>query len=229
MEASFKGFSPKALEFFKTLKHHNTKPWFEAHKHIYEQEILARNRAFVEEMGAHLLCLVPTIHAIPKINHSLFRIYRDTRFSKDKTPIKTHTAVLFWQGRGSRMQSSSFYLHYNASEVFVATGIRNFKEELLKRYRNYILDESKRLELFDILKTLENRGFKINTPHYKRLPQGFNKGDKAVELALYNAIYAYTTFKPDAIFFSEAIIDRLFGIYEAMLPLQQWLYRMTIS
>ena len=75
----FKGFSKKTLPFLESIRKNNNKEWFEAHKSDYEELILNPSRTFVIEMGEHLQALEPTINAEPKINKSLYRIYRDTR------------------------------------------------------------------------------------------------------------------------------------------------------
>ena len=130
----FSGFPKEGIKFLENLIQNNSKEWLETHKEEYERFILSPNKAYVEEMGEHLQVLVPTIHAIPKINKSLFRIYRDARFHLDD-PIKERIGIIMWQGPGHRMQSSSFYMHYAPNEVLVAAGIRNFKPPLLQHYR----------------------------------------------------------------------------------------------
>ena len=224
----FRGFHKEGIVFLTQLRDNNTKEWFEANRHIYTEHIEQVNKSFVEEMGEHLQLLVPTIHYAPKVAASLFRIYRDTRFSKDKTPMKSTIGIIFWQGAGHRMQSSSFYMHYNTQGYFIATGIRNFKPPLLAAYREYIQDSSKREELKEIFDTLKAKGYSICEPKYKRLPRAFDKSMSSSELAKYGAIYAYKEYSLDEVFFSEAIIDRAFKIYSDMLPLQQWLYELTL-
>ena len=225
----FKGFTKEGIDFLKELKDNNSKEWFLNHRYIWERSILEPNKAFVKDMGETLQILVPTINALPKVGGSLFRIYRDTRFSKDKTPMKSKIGLLFWQGKNHRMQSSSFYMHYDENEYFVAAGIRNFKPPLLKIYREYIQDEKKREELDQILQDLIFKGYLLPKLKYKRLPRGFKKDDKHAYLALYGAIFAYRIFPIDDIFFSEELIDRVFDIYQNMSKLQQWVYEMSSS
>ncbi|MDH5464102.1 MAG: DUF2461 domain-containing protein [Thiovulaceae bacterium] len=225
----FKGFSQKGLEFFKELEVNNSKPWFEANKDRYEKEILAVNRAFVVEMGEHLECLVPTIKAIPKVNQSLFKIYRDIRFSKDKTPMKTHTAIFFWQGKGKRMQSSAFYLHYAPEGAFIAAGLWGFDKEMLAAYREYILDDKHREELARITENLQALGYELPQPRYKRMPKNFDAQMSHAELALFDGMYLFKRRKAEGSFFTSAIVDELFEMYEQMLPLQQWVYEMTLT
>jgi uncharacterized protein (TIGR02453 family) len=222
----FTGFPKEGLSFLSDIIINNSKEWLDAHKDEYEKYILAPNRAYVTEMGEHLQILVPHIHAIPKINKSLFRIYRDARFHK-LDPIKERIGLIFWQGDTHRMQSSSFYMHYDPFEVFVATGIRRFKPPLLATYRAYIKNDVKRENLHHILEALKKKGYSIPEPQYKRYPEGLDKEDPYAYLYLYGAMYAYTTFPPDDTFHSEALIERNFKIYEDMFDLHQWVYELT--
>lgn len=224
----FQGFPKEGLEFLSNIIINNSKEWLDAHKEEYEKYIVSPNKVYVKEMGEHLQILVPNIHAIPKINKSLFRIYRDARFHK-LDPIKERIGIIFWQGATHRMQSSSFYMHYDPFEVFVATGIRNFKPPLLAAYREYIKNEHKRIELHHILQALKEKGYKIAEPKYKKFPKGFEEYIDAPHtyLAKYGAMYAYQTYNPDEIFFSEKIIERHFKIYEDMFDLHQWVYELT--
>jgi len=181
-------------------------------------------------MGEHLQILVPNIHAIPKINKSLFRIYRDARFHR-LDPIKERIGIIFWQGSTHRMQSASFYMHYDPFEVFVATGIRNFKPPLLAHYREYIKNEQKRESLYHILEELKAKGYHIPEAKYKNLPRGFEDYADApyIELAKHGCMYAFTTYKPDKTFHSSKIIDKNFKSYEDMLDLHQWVYDFTCA
>jgi len=224
----FHGFPKEGLAFLEQIILNNSKEWLDAHRDEYERYIVAPNKAYVEEMGEHLQILVPTIHAEPKTNRSLFRIYRDARFHLSD-PIKTRIGIIFWQGSGHRMQSSSFYMHYDPYEVFVAAGIRNFKPTLLKAYRAYIQNDQKRTELHTIFESLKAKGYLIPEPKYKKMPRGCDEDDTHSYLYKMGAVYAYTTFPPDETFHSEAIIDKNFKIYEAMFDLQQWVYELTLT
>jgi len=225
----FNGFSKKGIEFLKELEHNNTKVWFEDNRHIWQQYINEPNIDFIEDMGETLQILVPTIKAQAKVSGSLFKIYRDVRFSKDKTPMKSKIGLLFWQGLGHRIQSSSFYMHYDKDEYFIASGIRNFKPELLKTYREYIKVEKHRVELHNIIEDLKEKDYMFPEPKFKRLPQGFPKDCKYGYLSLYGAMFSYKSYQIDDIFFSQEILDHAFKIYDDMNKLQNWVYEMTLS
>ncbi len=223
-----KFFDCKALEFLKDLKKNNTKEWFLDHKNEYEKFILEPSKSFVEEFGEELLALDPHIKAIPKVNASLFRIYRDIRLSKDKTPMKSKIGIIFWRGGGTRLQSSSFYLHFSPDEFLVASGIRGFSKEALLAYREYIKDKKRAKELFDIMNTLQSKGFLFPSPKYKRYPQGFKKGDDYSSLSLYASMYAYKILDPKEICSNE--LDRkLFDIYQELMPLFGWIYDLSLT
>lgn len=224
----FTAFPSETLPFLKELEAYNTKAWFDANRHRYHDLLLTPSKAFVEEMGEHLMALEPTIHAIPKVNHSLFRIYRDQRFHFDEPPLKTRIGIIFWQGSGKRMQSSSFYLHFDARTLFIASGIRRFKPPLLAAYREYIRSENRRDELWTILQRLKGKGYRLPEPRYKRYPKGFDATTHHADLALFDCMYVYT--EADAALIGDsALIDTLYAHYETMLPLQQWVYEMTLK
>ena len=223
----FNGFPKEGLDFLSNIIINNSKEWLDDHKEEYEKFIVTPNKAYVEEMGEYLQILVPDIHAIPKVNKSLFRIYRDARFHR-LDPIKERIGIIFWQGSTHRMQSSSFYMHYDPFEVFVAVGIRNFKPELLTNYREYIKNDDKREALHLILESLKKKGYSIPEAKYKRFPVGCDPDDKHAYLYKYGSMYAFTTFAPNKAFYTQAICDKNFKIYQDMLELQKWVYALTL-
>ncbi len=225
----FRGFPKKGQAFLKRLESNNNKEWFEAHRDEYKEFILEPCRRFTIEMGEHLQALVPTINAIAKINGSLFKIYRDSRFHARVNPIKTRIGVIFWQGSGKRMASSSFYMHYSTKELFLAVGIRSFKPNMLKCYREYIKVDTHREALHVIVEKLIDMGYKIPQPHYKRYPKGFDEQMSHAYLSKYNSMYAYKELKPDKTFFREDFVNVAYDIYEDMFELQQWVYEMTLT
>jgi uncharacterized protein (TIGR02453 family) len=227
----FSGFGEKSLAFLSDIVKNNNKEWFEAHRDEYEKLILTPSRAFVVEMGEHLQALEPTINFSPKINKSLYRIYRDTRrMGANKAPIKHRIGFIFWQGNHKRMQSSSFYLHFSPDELMVATGVRWFEKPMLDAYREYIKDDTKRSELHNILKSIKakGKGYTHLEKGYKRYPRGFNVDMPNVDLSLYKGMATFKVLDPTLIFNGEKLITTLYEIYEDMLPLQQYMYEVSL-
>lgn len=227
----FKGFPETALSFLNEIKKNNNKEWFSAHKFEYESSILNPSRTFVVEMGEHLQALVPTINAEPKINKSLYRIYRDTRrMGANKMPIKERIGVIFWQGNSKRMQSSCFYMHFSPEELMVAVGVRWFEKPMLDAYREYIKSDEKRAELASILENIKglNKGYTHLEKGYKRYPKGFDEDMSNADLSLYKGMATFKTLKPKLITNGKKLIDTLYEIYEDMLPLQQFMYEVSL-
>jgi len=227
----FKGFDKKALSFLDAIRKNNNKEWFEAHRTEYENLILNPSRLFVEEMGEHLQALEPTINFSPKINKSLYRIYRDTRrMGADKVPLKHRIGFIFWQGSGKRMQSSSFYLHFSPDELVVATGVRWFEKPMLDAYREYIKSDTKRSELQKILTDIKakGKGYTHLEKGYKRYPRDFNAEMSNADLSLYKGMATFKVLDPMLICDGEKLINSLYKIYEDMLPLHQFMYEVSL-
>jgi len=227
----FQGFSKETLPFLAAIRKNNNKEWFTLHKKQYETLILEPSRAFVEEFGEHLQALEPTINFSPKINKSLFRIYRDSRRPNAiAMPIKERIGIIFWQGSGKRMQSSSFYLHFSPGELYVAAGVRWFEKPMLDAFRETIKDDAKRAELWNILTDIKamGKGYTHLEKGYKRYPKGFHVEMEHADLALYKGMATYKVLNPHLIEDGEKLIDTLYEIYEDMLPLQQFMYEVSL-
>ena len=225
----FRGFSKKSLAFLESIRQNNNNEWFELHRKEYEEYILEPSRAFVEEFGEHLQALEPTINFSPKINKSLYRIYRDTRrMGAIKVPLKHRIGVIFWQGCTKRMQSSSFYLHFSPDELYVAVGVRWFEKPMLDAYREYIKDDKNREKLSNILENILACGYKVIDKGYKRYPRGFDKEMSHAELSLYKGMATYKVLDPHLIEDGEKLINTLYKIYKDMLPLQQLMYDVSL-
>ncbi|WP_457749594.1 DUF2461 domain-containing protein [Sulfurimonas sp.] len=229
---NFSGFSKKTLPFLAAIRKNNNKEWFSAHKQEYETLILNPSRAFVTEMGEHLQALEPSINAIPKINKSLYRIYRDSRRPNALAiPIKERIGIIFWQGNGKRMQSSSFYLHFSPEELYVAVGVRWFEKPMLDAFRQTIKNDAKRAKLANILKVIKakNKNYTHLEKGYKRFPKGFHADMEHADLSLYKGMATYTILDPHLIEDGGKLINRLYEIYEDMLPLQQFMYEVSLK
>jgi len=226
----FNGFK-KALEFLESIRKNNSKEYFEAHRDEYEQYILNPSKAFVVEMGEHLMALEPTVDAEPKINKSLFKMYRDIRrMGENKEPMKSKIGIIFPQGgwSGCRLQKSSFYLHFSPDELFVAVGVRWFNKPMLDAYREYIGDEKRRVDLDETLKKINALGYSTMGKEYKKYPKGFTPQMKSVDLSLHKGMATYKILEPEIIEEGDKLIDTLYKIYEDMLPLQQIMYEVSL-
>ena len=118
-------FPAEPLEFLADLGHHNSKSWFDANRQRYEAAYLDPAKSFVDAIGPQLRELVPGIATEARVNGSIFRINRDTRFSKDKTPYKDHLDFWFWEGQ-RKTALSGLFLRIAPAAVTVGVGAHGF-------------------------------------------------------------------------------------------------------
>ncbi len=129
-------FTPQLFAFLRELKDHNEREWFNANKARYEQEVKEPALAFVEDVGYRLPQVAPHLTADKR---SLFRIYRDTRFAKDKTPYKTHVGIYLRHARSADADTAGLYLHLEPGHVFLGAGIWHPASPALKRIRDALV------------------------------------------------------------------------------------------
>jgi uncharacterized protein (TIGR02453 family) len=130
-------FTPELFDFLKRLKKNNRREWFQKHKDEYEQLVRQPCLQFVSDFGAPLYEITPHLQSDPK--RSLFRIYRDTRFSPDKKPYKSHAAMRFSHA-GKDVHSPGFYLHLEPGMCFAAAGLWHPEAPVLLRVRNAMIE-----------------------------------------------------------------------------------------
>ena len=117
-------FGDSFFDFYRQLIDNNNREWFQENKGFYDDAVVSPMLAFIVAMGPKLGSISDQFNAIPKKQGgSMFRIYRDTRFSKDKTPYKTHAAAHFRHHMGKDAHTPGFYFHAAIDEVFVGAGI----------------------------------------------------------------------------------------------------------
>lgn len=221
--ADFNGFRKEINSFFEDLKRNNRKEWFQDHRADYEKYVKKPSEEFVLAMGEKLRTLSGGIHAIPKINKSLFRLNRDTRFTHDKRPYKTNLGILFWEGQRKRMECSGFYFHMEDGNLMLGVGIYMFSSPLLKRYREAVVDKKLGPGLKKTINHLTKNGYTIGTRHYKRIPEGYDASHENARFLLFNGLTAMLEEEIPKEFYSPAIVDYAFSHYEKMSPLHEWL------
>jgi len=224
----FSGFPRECPRFFAELAANNHKTWFEEHRRNYEHNVEAPAREFVLALGRRLKQIAPKIQADPRVNKSIFRLYRDTRFSKDKTPYKTHLGLWFWEGTRPRMECSGFYFHLEPPDLMLGAGLYRFPKPMLEVWRQSVVDPKHGPALVKALDRAAKGGdLYFGGKHYKKTPRGFDPDHKNAELLLYDGFYVgWETKIPDE-FYSPELVDFCFRRYETMLPVHRWLAAMT--
>jgi uncharacterized protein (TIGR02453 family) len=138
-------FSRELYSFLEELREHNDRDWFAANKHRYEEHLLEPALDFIEAFAPKLAKISPHFVADPRPSGgSLFRIYRDTRFSKDKSPYKTNVGIHFRHERAKDAHAPGYYLHIGPGEVFAGGGIWHPDTQAANRIREAIVEDPDR-------------------------------------------------------------------------------------
>ncbi|MGC2621461.1 MAG: DUF2461 domain-containing protein [Acidobacteriaceae bacterium] len=173
------GFSEAALRFLRGLKRNNRREWFEERRSVYEQELKAPMLALIERLTEGMTEYAPG-HVRPA-SKCLFRIYRDTRFSSDKTPYKTHLGA-WWSRNGlEKTSGGGYYMHVGADELVIAAGAYMPEKEQLLAIRRHFLEHYEEWQrMIEDRKLL--RSFSVHDPMaLARPPKGFPAEHPAME------------------------------------------------
>ena len=171
--SGFNGFGADTVRFLEDLEDNNNRAWFQENKHRYDSDVLDPALAFIGAMGPLLARVSECFTAIPKrMGGSLMRVYRDTRFSRDKTPYKTNIGIQFRHEQGKDVHAPGYYLHIETTGCFLGAGMWHPEPAALKAIRERIAEHPDAWR-----KVLRSRRFKSeftfagNT--LKRPPRGF--------------------------------------------------------
>lgn len=229
---AFSGFRPAALTFLRALKRNNRREWFAANRATYEREIKDQLKAFVEELDVRFATLAPEFVGDPR--SSLFRIHRDIRFSRDKSPYKTHAA--FWifhraPGRGVGQTvdgGAGFYFHLEPGASLVAAGLWMPPRPKLQLVRDAIADDPGAWESVVLAAPFVRRfgGLNEDDPGVllKRLPRGYAPGHPAERWLKFNS-FTVSRALPDTAVLSPTLASAVMRDFTAMLPFSRWLNR----
>lgn len=171
--------TPAIFRFLKELAAHNDREWFNANKERYVSEVRDPLLRFVEDFGPRLARISKNMLADPRpVGGSLFRIYRDTRFSRDKRPYKTHAGLSFRHRDGRDVHGPVLYLHLEPGTVFMAAGMWHPDADTLRKVRDAIAEHPGRWK-----RVLASRGVDLDEGHedLKRPPRGYDPEHPFVE------------------------------------------------
>jgi uncharacterized protein (TIGR02453 family) len=169
-------FGRELFGFLAELKKNNDRDWFNANKARYEADLLEPALAFIEDFEPYLHQISPHLRADPRrVGGSLFRIYRDTRFSNDKTPYKTAAGIWFKHEQAKDVEAPGFYLHLAPGDVFAAGGIWHPETKAVTKIREAIVADPEGWEAATQGLTLGD-GNKL-----KRVPPGYDKDHPLAE------------------------------------------------
>ncbi len=215
----FAGFPKEGITFLKQLKKNNNRDWFNKHKPTYEEHVKLPMQSLTESLKQPMSKVAPEIQVDPK--RSMFRIYRDTRFSKDKTPYKTHVAAVYHH-RGHWEDSAGYYVHIEPGGVYAGGGIYMPSSDQLKRIRTSIADKPKEFLAIVSDDTFVKRFKSLEGSKLQRIPLGFPKDHMMGEWLKYKSFYTGVQLKEEACY-SPKFVDRLVQVYADLLPMIRFL------
>jgi uncharacterized protein (TIGR02453 family) len=200
---SFTGIPTAALDFYEDLEADNSKAFWTAHKHVYDEQV----KAPLEALAA---ALEPEFGA-PKF----FRPYRDVRFSKDKSPYKTQIAAVFERGG---------YVKLSAEGLGAGAGRYRFSPDQLKRYRDAVADDRRGGALAALLDRLRADGVDVSSHDVlARVPAGYPKDSPRADLLRYKDLVAWRDWPVAAWLGTPKAKDRLEEFFRTCTPLTDWL------
>jgi uncharacterized protein (TIGR02453 family) len=225
---AFPGFSADALGFLRRLRRNNRRDWFERRRAVYETAVRDPMRALVEEMDVRLARLAPEITGDPR--RSIFRIHRDVRFSRDKSPYKTNAACQFYHmdagrgaGRDAAGAGAGLYFQLADGECFVAGGLWMPARPALDRVREAIDADPDALERVVRAPAFRRRfGLLDEEGMLTRMPRGYAASHPAAGWLRYQSFTATRALTEREVL-SPRLPDILARDFAALVPLVRWL------
>lgn len=174
-------FTRRSFAFLKELAENNNREWFQANKDRYEDDLKGPALNFIADFASHLEKISPHFRADPRANGgSMFRIYRDTRFSKDKSPYKTYTGLQFRHDRGKDAHCPGYYLHLQPGEFFMGVGIWHPDGPTTRAIRDAMVEDPAAWKRASRGKKFAST-FELQGDRLKRPPRGYDPDHPLVE------------------------------------------------
>ncbi len=219
-------FSPQAIQFLRGLARNNRRDWFDARKQVYETELKAPLLALIEEINGDLMDFAPE-HIRPA-SKCMFRIYRDTRFSPDKTPYKKHISA-WWARQGLEKKSGGgFYFHLSAKELVIAAGVYMPEREQLLAIRNHLMEHHEEFRKLSKARSLQRLMSDFDGKRLMRPPKGFPKDHPAADLIACRQ-WGVSTTLPAEISLKPTLRKEIVSRFLAAAPLIEFLNRPLTS
>jgi uncharacterized protein (TIGR02453 family) len=211
------------FDFLKKLKKNNNREWFNAHKDEYQEQL-----GLIEQFADCLLLSLSATDLIetPSGKKSLYRIYRDTRFSSDKTPYKTH-----WSGhfkRATRFRRGGYHFHIEQGNTYIAGGFWGPDPQDLKRIREDIAFDAAPLRKILKSKTFVSLFGALQGEQLKTAPQGFDTGHEAIDLLRYKQFLLIRQFSDEEVL-SHTFLKEASRTFEAMRPFFDYMSEVLVT
>lgn len=223
MNTTFDGFPKEMFRFLSDLAGNNNREWFSNNKDRYEDFVVAPVTRFIEVVGEFLPTLSDAYVADTRRNGgSMFRIHRDTRFSRDKRPYKENVGCQFRHTAGKNAHAPGFYVHLAPAEVFFGGGIWKPDNHSLDKIRNHIAGKPEQWSSVINDTALSNYFGKLQGESLKRPPRGFDSADPHIEDLKRKSHIAFRHVKPQSAL-TPAFIKEVEKAFTTAMPLMRFI------
>ena len=221
----FTGFPKSGLLFLRRLKKNNNRPWFQNHREEYEESVRFPMQCLIAGLAVRLHDEIPEVEFNPR--KSIFRIYRDTRFSKNKTPYKTNIAAWFGlRGMKGDSEGPGLYVGVGTDEVFIGGGLYMPSGEQLKSIRKSIAEDSG-----EYLAVVRSPRFRkkfggVQGAVLSRAPLGYPPDHPMIEHLRHKQFFVGVEPEEKACY-APKFLETVAGVFIDAMPLVRWLVRAT--
>ena len=213
-------FTPKTLAFLRALKRHNDRDWFKAHRDEYDANVRGPMIDVVERLAVDFRSFAPELIASPQ--QSLFRIYRDTRFSADKRPLKTHEAAVFRTRQLPKPMGAGLYFQVSPEGVWIGGGMHRPEPPELVKIRAHIADTWPEIRDITRARGFRSRFEELSGETITRVPRGYPPDHPAAEFLKFRQFFAGAGF-PASLAYRPTFYPTLVATFKAMMPLVRFL------
>jgi uncharacterized protein (TIGR02453 family) len=213
-------FSSQTISFLRSLKRNNDREWFRARKDQYEARVRGPMIAVVEQLAQDFRSLAPELIASPK--HSLFRQYRDTRFSHNKKPLKTNAAAVFRTRDLPRPQGAGLYFEIAPGWVWIGGGMWRPEPPELVRIREHVAETWPEIRNVTRAASFRRRFEELSGDAMTRVPRGYRADHPAAQYLKHRQFYGGAEF-PASLAYSTEFYPTLTATFKALMPLVRFL------
>jgi uncharacterized protein (TIGR02453 family) len=218
--ARFPGFPSEAIDFFRGLARNNKREWFQPRKPLFEERVKQPMHALVETVNAALMEFAPEYVTEP--GKAIYRIYRDTRFSNDKTPYKTHIAASFHRRVPVNHGDAGYYFAISHKEVAIGGGVYMPEPPALLAIRNHVAEHHQEFRRILRARQVKQLLGELQGEQLSRVPKGFACDHPALDLLRFKRFILYTTLAPD-LATTPALYTEIVKRFRAMSPFLKFL------
>ncbi len=226
--AVFPGLPEEGIKFLKSLKRNNKREWFQPRKHLFEQHLKAPMQDLVAALNADFVKFAPEYVSEPK--KAVFRIYRDTRFSADKTPYKTHVAAYFARrGRGPEpLGTCGYYFSISPDQLEIAGGLYHPPPDVTLLIRNHIAESHRELRAILADRNIRKLLGDLHGSELQRMPKGFDPAHPAADLIKKKDWVLDVSLDP-ALATTPKLYAEIIGRFRALTPMIAFLNRPLLA